>query len=117
MFEGSGEDRLALLDLSPQSKRQRRSSGNGESAEQGYRRVKVEVERAEAGDQNSPFWSGVRLARASDAQRDRLQQRIRCDQIENRGQGGKGMFQLEVDEMPELENLGGEVNRGKAQIL
>ena len=85
--------------------------------EQGRRRVEVELERAETGYENGPFRSGIRLARASDAQRDRLEPGIRCDQIENGGKGGKRMDQFEIDEVPELENLRRDVDGGKAQIF
>jgi hypothetical protein len=115
MFEGTGVDRLVILEVIPQSKRQRCSSGNGEPAEQGYRRMKVEVEGAETRDRNGPFWLRVRLPRASDAQRDRLQHGIRRDQIENGRQEAKGMSQLEVDlEVFELENLRREEARCKS---
>jgi hypothetical protein len=91
VFEGTGEDRLALLDVGSQSERQRCSSGNKELAERGYGRIKVEIERAEARDREGPFWSRIRLSRASDAQRDLLQHGIRRDQIENGRQGTKGI--------------------------
>ena len=57
VFEGAGEDCLAL-DLGPQSERQRCSTGNRQPAEQGYGRIKVKVERAEARDRESPSGQG-----------------------------------------------------------
>ena len=51
VFEGTGEGRLALLDVRPQSKRPRRSSGNRELVEQRYGRRKVEIESEDGGSQ------------------------------------------------------------------
>jgi hypothetical protein len=46
-----GEGRLALLDVRPQSKRPRRSSGNRELVEQQNGRIKVEIESEDEGSQ------------------------------------------------------------------
>ena len=76
VFEGGREGcfvSFAFLCAEPQGKRQRHPYGNGEPTEQGYVRVKLEVERAETRDHHNPFRSRVRVIRALDTQGDRLQ--------------------------------------------
>ena len=51
VFKGTGEGRLAFLGVRPQSKRQRRSSGNRELVEQRHGRIKVEIENEDEGSQ------------------------------------------------------------------